>query len=485
MIIRCEECGAGFRIDEGRIKPTGSKVRCSKCGHIFRVFRPHSNPEERGARSGSDEDSNVEIISGKTRFPQVEERDMRDSPSYTTPLDKSGTPISSTSKSGGMKSRGVQDGKEDSWYQDVGDKVRMRTAKPPAIGTRVPAKVDEEGAGEAVGDDEEHFSWESLELGGEISDPEGADAGEPPDAPSDPYGRATEGSGGFGFEEGVEEEQVPDPNLYAHEGLNYESPPSYHDERREPEDDPLKERYEDGSNRTTRQRGGTEAPFKSPNSYVRTRRVVFAPYGQPSAGKSFNRVFGLLVALVIVVAMLVAGAIIVSNSGIMPKRAGGKLVKALSSVLHIGVGSKGGEDVVVKDNAGVWLSTTNGYIFVVSGLIKNQSRYIVNYVQITSEFMGGGEKLYTQVAYAGNTFAEDELKTMSIEEIEERLNRRNGDIDFRNPEKLAGLNYGLKPNETIPFFAVFPSENKVLGLRYRVWVSDFERGPEVREFAPQ
>ena len=29
-----------FRLDDGAIKPTGSKVRCSKCGGIFKVFRP-------------------------------------------------------------------------------------------------------------------------------------------------------------------------------------------------------------------------------------------------------------------------------------------------------------------------------------------------------------------------------------------------------------------------------------------------------------
>ena len=30
-----------FRLDNGVIKPTGSKVRCSKCGEIFKVFQPN------------------------------------------------------------------------------------------------------------------------------------------------------------------------------------------------------------------------------------------------------------------------------------------------------------------------------------------------------------------------------------------------------------------------------------------------------------
>ncbi len=30
-----------FRLDNGVIKPTGSKVRCSKCGELFKVFQPN------------------------------------------------------------------------------------------------------------------------------------------------------------------------------------------------------------------------------------------------------------------------------------------------------------------------------------------------------------------------------------------------------------------------------------------------------------
>src|ERR1700758_650005 len=39
MIIQCEHCKTRFRVDDSRIKPTGSKVRCSKCGNVFSVTR--------------------------------------------------------------------------------------------------------------------------------------------------------------------------------------------------------------------------------------------------------------------------------------------------------------------------------------------------------------------------------------------------------------------------------------------------------------
>ena len=45
MIVTCHECNTSFNLDEGLVKPTGSKVRCSKCKSIFTVY-PSAKPEE-------------------------------------------------------------------------------------------------------------------------------------------------------------------------------------------------------------------------------------------------------------------------------------------------------------------------------------------------------------------------------------------------------------------------------------------------------
>jgi predicted Zn finger-like uncharacterized protein len=42
MIITCKECSTSYNLDEGRLKPSGSKVRCSRCGSIFTAFPPHA-----------------------------------------------------------------------------------------------------------------------------------------------------------------------------------------------------------------------------------------------------------------------------------------------------------------------------------------------------------------------------------------------------------------------------------------------------------
>ncbi|MFO7667859.1 MAG: DUF3426 domain-containing protein [Desulfobacterales bacterium] len=44
MIVVCNECGTGFNLEDGRIKPSGSKVRCSKCNNVFMVFPPFDTP---------------------------------------------------------------------------------------------------------------------------------------------------------------------------------------------------------------------------------------------------------------------------------------------------------------------------------------------------------------------------------------------------------------------------------------------------------
>ncbi len=63
---------------------------------------------------------------------------------------------------------------------------------------------------------------------------------------------------------------------------------------------------------------------------------------------------------------------------------------------------------------------------------------------------------------------------MPLNQIESRLNRRNGDIDFSDPRKLAGTNYNLMPGDSIRFYAVFPSKSRILGLKHSIEVIDAE-----------
>ena len=477
MIVKCEGCMAKFRIDENRIKPQGSKVRCSKCGNVFRVFKPGEQPLTEGTQSGTPDTTIIEIVSGKSRFPNMEEKGKRTVSSTTTPPD-SGRAATSTERA---LERGMAEGgsrKQGSWYEDVKDKERTRRAKPPARRIQSLANADSEEGIEADEpfDDEDIFDWDSLEVGEEGVEPirEAAEGGqsefhspEPKDLGDRRQGEAFDFEGQAGgtppqdYEGGAG--PIPEQGQEDLQGDEEEAPQHHHSDPYTQEI--IKTKVVDHTIGHTR---------RPPRTYPRGSVTHF---DQGSEQGSIKKAMGIFAGVIVAIVLLVSGGIALINSGFLSDKG---LLNSLSSIISGRAGSKGETGVDVTDDTGAWLSTSNGYIFVVSGLVTNDSPYVINFIQVEGEFISSGESLFSRVAYAGNTFTQEELKTMSIEQIERRLDRRNGDINFTNTEKLAGLNYELKPGEHIPFYIVYPSEKKILGLRYRVWVSGFEKGPKVR-----
>ncbi|HSC35437.1 MAG TPA: hypothetical protein VLG45_09195, partial [Thermodesulfobacteriota bacterium] len=67
-----------------------------------------------------------------------------------------------------------------------------------------------------------------------------------------------------------------------------------------------------------------------------------------------------------------------------------------------------------------------------------------------------------------------ELRVSPLRDTLLKLKKRSGDIDFYNPEKLAGLNSNVQPGESIPFYTVFPASGRMLGLKYDLEVAGYE-----------
>ncbi|MEE9238561.1 MAG: hypothetical protein V3U58_03275, partial [Thermodesulfobacteriota bacterium] len=132
------------------------------------------------------------------------------------------------------------------------------------------------------------------------------------------------------------------------------------------------------------------------------------------------------------------------------------------------------EGIDITQTQGQWINSSNGPLFVVQGNITNFSDNIVNYIQLKAEFLNNGQIIYDAHIYAGNTFTNKELQTLPLDEISNRLNRKNGDIDFSDPRKLAGKNYNLMPGDSINFYSIFPSKSQILGLKHSVEVVDAE-----------
>jgi hypothetical protein len=116
-------------------------------------------------------------------------------------------------------------------------------------------------------------------------------------------------------------------------------------------------------------------------------------------------------------------------------------------------------------------------MYVISGTVTNESGRPVSYIKIKSEFISEGQTVYDDEVYAGNTFTENELKASPLSDTLLKLKKKSGNIDFYNPEKLAGLNSNIQPGESIPFYAVFPAAGRMLGLKYNLEVVDYEESP--------
>ncbi len=193
------------------------------------------------------------------------------------------------------------------------------------------------------------------------------------------------------------------------------------------------------------------------------------------AGRIIKKFTYALITLLILTIIIGAGMIILASQGLIPQEKVNGISKSILSKLPVNFTEAPGKDIIVSDLLGRWVSTRSGLVYVVSGNITNQSKYVVNYLKLKSEFISDGKSLFEQLVYAGNTFTENELQSLPTEAMIQKLNRKNGDINFDNPNKLAGLNFGIEPGESVPFFTIFPSESRILGLKYKISVSGFER----------
>ncbi len=133
------------------------------------------------------------------------------------------------------------------------------------------------------------------------------------------------------------------------------------------------------------------------------------------------------------------------------------------------------KDIEIIEDSGKWIASRYGMVYVVSGRVLNNMEHTISYIKLKSSFYSAGEKLYEQTLYAGNTLSKKEIKTMHPEAILEKLSRKSGDIDFGDKKEFVGLNFAIRPGESIPFYTVFHSRDRILGLKYKIQVVGYEK----------
>lgn len=529
MIVQCESCKTRFRIDDSRIKPW-SKVRCSKCGNVFSISIEEGQSDT-GFSTQSRKGGGISAVADEGKdstregTPMGKEGEQSD-PGLGTQSEKTNTVVGEE-KSFNWESIDMRKEERESSFDsgDLSQSVEKSAEEQKTISQEkeigeIPVEtsfpqskpgVDTEGEKDSI----DGFDWREFgikkEEGLTAESPIKLDAHEPFQSLDETQdsGQATQqdssitlttdlGQAQLKSEETLEAEKKEGRSEFSWENLriNEGSPESpalpklFHES--------VKENKVYNSPKTVETSQGVEKPLirqSSPDrltvdieklsiikkdtskasSHLPTK---LRPKAQTSKGSVLKKVGMILLVVFILIIILGSGFVIMVNLNLIPKDKFGETIASVSSKLTLKLNQASKDDIVISDHSDRWLSTRNGLIYVVSGHVINRSKYPVNYIRIKSEFRSNGERLFEQVVYAGNTFTDNELRNLPFEEIFMKLNRRNGDIDFDNPRKLAGLNYDIQPGESIPFFIVFPSRSRILGLKYNIEVEGFERGSE-------
>jgi len=210
-----------------------------------------------------------------------------------------------------------------------------------------------------------------------------------------------------------------------------------------------------------------------PGPSYRDQVRVYSP-GNRSGGGIFARAAYTLLILIVFSVIIGASYIILSNTGVIPKKTADSIERYVKSLIPVSVSGSLGNEVVITAHSGKWLDTRNGPMYVISGTVTNESGRPVNYIKIRSEFISDGQTVYENLIYAGNTFTENELRVSPLSDTLLKLKKKSGDIDYYNTERLSGLNSNVRPGESIPFFAVYPASGRMLGLKYNLEIVGYE-----------
>ena len=92
-------------------------------------------------------------------------------------------------------------------------------------------------------------------------------------------------------------------------------------------------------------------------------------------------------------------------------------------------------------------SEKGGPLFVIRGVVESKYPKPRSYILIKGNILDNkGKVVKTKQSYAGNTFTDEEIKTLPLEEIERAMNNRDG---------MARKNFNLSSGASIPFMIVF------------------------------
>lgn len=446
MIIQCENCKRNYRLEDSRIKPPGSSVRCSKCGHIFFVSKA-KDPSEADKPGMSletplFEDLREEIVTKDTSSDHSEKEESGSYEATQTELNIQSSTEEIESDLVDLPTENDQS-LEELIEIEVGEtnKAALQSKK-----TEDADRVEKKPTAPHVGDI-------SIDQGPEDSIPEPPELFEAEES-----------------EETIEETILVENDSRIETKLEKENVQELEIENFE---NPVLDKDAANAADTDEENLGEQHILEEPNIMETSRPSPETTLHKSRAG-IFARIIYTLITILALCVIFIASLVILINAEILPKGTMLGLTNFVESIVPIELNNTEVQEVIITEHRGRWMNTINGPIYIVSGLITNGSQAPIHYVRLKSEYIAAEKIQFEDIFYAGNTFADNELKSSPIQKILSKLKQKNGDIDVNNSSKLAGLNYNIQPGESIPFFTVFPADGRVLGLKYNLQILDYE-----------
>jgi hypothetical protein len=86
-------------------------------------------------------------------------------------------------------------------------------------------------------------------------------------------------------------------------------------------------------------------------------------------------------------------------------------------------------------------------LFLIKGMVANNYSNTRSFILIKGSILDDkGKVVKTKLAYAGNIFSENEIKELTLDQINQALRNRSGKND---------INVNLKPQAAVPFMVIF------------------------------
>jgi len=476
MIIQCQSCSTKFRVGDEKVKPPGIKVRCSKCGEVF--FYEFSVDGGNGQSEAStleqpsvNENNSLNELTAEPEESQETVENTEEPDIQAEVADQEETVINQEPEPAPSETDSIDYSVEEIENKEVeaidtqpqtpdeeDDLSRLsKEIMAAQIGTNL--TEEEEGSDEAESSDDfnidnlDELSQETITQDEAVKDIDEAvkdimeqqhqdsvqeSAFTPPTSPSSPSPGEQEGNAGG---------ELRGSTLVV-------------------DQDVLEQTHSKG---TVASAQDAEAYHIKSSATSRARRYP----RKSKSGGFFKSFFKFVLTVIFLGALFFSSMYILNETEIYPNNYYNKFSVISGNLL--------GEDnnvdknkVKVLDLNGEWFNSKYGQVYVVTGDIINRSDESINFVKLKVNYISDGNKIFSQDVYAGNTISDWEIRNKPFNAIQTKLLRKKGDIIYEDVNNLDGLNFDIQPGEEVPFFSVFPAQDKILGLKYRVEVMDYE-----------